>query len=330
MGLPSLEKTWQFNVNQVINPIDVSTDRRNLWFNSSTYSEAAYNISGINDSYLFSIGGHLAIVAGTATKTIKFATGGTTSTNLRMTLSDTALTMNSIQIKGLTTPTASTDAATKGYIDGYTFNASGLKSATTVVSVSSATAPSSGQVLTATSSTAATWQTPTGGSSGPLLIQNFAAPDFDDPGSDWAVTSPAALNTDLVNAAVLIRRFDDTTSEGVGWTVRIPATCTQVKFTFMSKAMTAPGGTRTVGLSIKAREVPDNSTLSSWISTTLTDISIPTNVTFQRDTQTITLSTLSYTADRFYQMELVRQNPSGGTELTGDWGLFFVMLEWLV
>jgi len=41
--------------------------------------------------------------------------------------------------------------------------ANGLKSATTTVAVSSATAPSSGQVLTATSSTAATWQTPSGG-----------------------------------------------------------------------------------------------------------------------------------------------------------------------
>jgi len=38
-----------------------------------------------------------------------------------------------------------------------------LKSATTEVDVSAATAPSIGQVLTATSSTAATWQTPSGG-----------------------------------------------------------------------------------------------------------------------------------------------------------------------
>lgn len=38
-----------------------------------------------------------------------------------------------------------------------------LRSATTTVNVSSATAPTSGQVLTATSSTAATWQTPSGG-----------------------------------------------------------------------------------------------------------------------------------------------------------------------
>ena len=38
-----------------------------------------------------------------------------------------------------------------------------LNSATTVVNVSSATAPSTGQVLMATSSTAATWQTPSAG-----------------------------------------------------------------------------------------------------------------------------------------------------------------------
>ena len=41
--------------------------------------------------------------------------------------------------------------------------AEALKSATTTVSVSAATAPTSGQVLTATSGAAATWQTPSGG-----------------------------------------------------------------------------------------------------------------------------------------------------------------------
>lgn len=42
--------------------------------------------------------------------------------------------------------------------------ASGIRSATTVVDVQSAAAPSVGQVLTATSDSEATWQTPTGGS----------------------------------------------------------------------------------------------------------------------------------------------------------------------
>ena len=45
--------------------------------------------------------------------------------------------------------------------------AESLKSATTTVSVSASVAPTTGQVLTATSGTAATWQTPaSGGSSG--------------------------------------------------------------------------------------------------------------------------------------------------------------------
>jgi hypothetical protein len=44
--------------------------------------------------------------------------------------------------------------------------AQGLSTATTVVDVSLAAAPSSGQVLMATSATLATWQTPSGGGGG--------------------------------------------------------------------------------------------------------------------------------------------------------------------
>lgn len=44
-----------------------------------------------------------------------------------------------------------------------TTTANALKSATTIVNVSAATAPSANQVLTATGGTAATWQTPTSG-----------------------------------------------------------------------------------------------------------------------------------------------------------------------
>lgn len=66
--------------------------------------------------------------------------------------------------------TGGADALTAGDIGAATAaqgtddrTASGLRTATTVVSVSAATAPSSGQTLVATSSTAATWQTPAGG-----------------------------------------------------------------------------------------------------------------------------------------------------------------------
>jgi hypothetical protein len=50
-----------------------------------------------------------------------------------------------------------------------------LNSATTVVNVSSATAPIAGQVLTATSSTAATWQSPAGFPSGGIIIWSGAS-----------------------------------------------------------------------------------------------------------------------------------------------------------
>ena len=53
--------------------------------------------------------------------------------------------------------------------------ANSLKSATTLVDISSATAPSLGQVLTATSSTAATWQTPSGGGRTLYAIGNSSA-----------------------------------------------------------------------------------------------------------------------------------------------------------
>jgi len=163
-----------------------------------------------------------------------------------------------------------------------------------------------------------------------LLQQLMFAPDFDDPGTDWAVTAAASLNADTVNAAVLIRRFDDTTQEGVGWSVHIPSAATQVTFTFMAKAQSSPAGTRTVGLALKKREVPNNATLGSWTSTTLTDLSFPTNVTFQKSSQTVSLATLSLTAGSIYQLEIIRQTPAAGTNLTGDMGIFMLNVEWFI
>lgn len=64
----------------------------------------------------------------------------------------------------LGTPSALVGTNITGTATGFTAGAANaLISATTTVNTSSATAPTSGQVLTATSGTAATWQTPTGG-----------------------------------------------------------------------------------------------------------------------------------------------------------------------
>lgn len=71
----------------------------------------------------------------------------------------------------LGTPSSGTATNLTGTATGLTSGiTNALKSATTTVDVSAATAPTSGQVLTATSGTAATWQTPAGGGADYIFI----------------------------------------------------------------------------------------------------------------------------------------------------------------
>jgi len=64
-----------------------------MGINSSTYngSGAGWTVSGANDAYLYNVSGNLTIGTATATKVIKFHTGGTLANNVRATLSDTGL-----------------------------------------------------------------------------------------------------------------------------------------------------------------------------------------------------------------------------------------------
>jgi hypothetical protein len=66
-----------------------TTNYVDLGINSSTYNQAAYNIVGALAGYLYTNGGDLGIGTATASKVVKFHTGGTTTTQLRLTLTDT-------------------------------------------------------------------------------------------------------------------------------------------------------------------------------------------------------------------------------------------------
>jgi len=73
-----------------------------------------------------------------------------------------------------------------------------LRSATTTVSVSASTAPTSGQVLTATSGTAATWQTPSGaGLTNFTEAVNSSAPNATVPAVSFTATN-AVTDVDFV------------------------------------------------------------------------------------------------------------------------------------
>lgn len=65
------------NGNETVNYIDMG-------INSSTYNAAAFNVTAANDAYLYSTGNDLAIGNATASKSLKFFTGGTVSSNERM------------------------------------------------------------------------------------------------------------------------------------------------------------------------------------------------------------------------------------------------------
>ncbi len=81
--------------------------------------------------------------------------------------------------------------------------ASGLKSATTTVGVSAATAPTSGQVLTATSGTAATWQTPSaGGTIATPRVYYVESTGNDGTGAVGNPALPYATGTAAYNAGV--------------------------------------------------------------------------------------------------------------------------------
>jgi len=103
----------------------------------------------------------------TTTPSITLTLGAITPTSVNgLTLASQAI---GFTIAGGTTSktlTVPLDASVSGTNTGDNTVATALLSATTTVGVSSATAPTTGQVLTATSGTAATWQTPAAGGTG--------------------------------------------------------------------------------------------------------------------------------------------------------------------
>lgn len=85
-----------------------------------------------------------------------------------------------------------------------------LKSATTTVNVSSATAPSSGQVLTATGASAATWQTPTTGDTLPVTDTTAIAKGSSDTSKQvrFEVDGMTASNTGVITTTGTAAAFN--------------------------------------------------------------------------------------------------------------------------
>ena len=174
----------------------------------------------------------MSSITNSGTVTIPTGTYTLVGDTLTQTLTNKILTLpmiSSISNTGtITLPTLTTvlvgrnttDTLTNKTIDSSsnTVTADKLRSASTTISISTAQAPVSGQVLTAINSTSASWQTPSGGGSGitslnglSALSQTFATGTF---GTDFNINSVTPTHTfNIPSASPTARGLVTTTTQ---------------------------------------------------------------------------------------------------------------------
>ena len=145
--------------------------------------------------------------------------------------------------------------------------------------------------------------------------------------SDWAVNAFAPAARDTNNNGLIVRRFDDSTEEGVGFSIVVPSSATDMTIRYKTRAETAPGATQTAVPKLYKRSLPDNAAVSSWSSNTLTNTSLPTNENWQYDEKSDTLANWGITAGVVYQFEFTRDAGNGSDNLSGDLTLYVIEVE---
>jgi hypothetical protein len=151
----------------------------------------------------------------------------------------------------------------------------------------------------------------------------FYAPNLLVPNSsDWAVNARAGEAADSNNAGLSVRRFDDTTEEGVGLVLFVPTWADRLTFQLKGRAETGPGAASKVATRIYTRNIPDNGAITGWSSVAdLTEFDIPSgSENWQYDEQTISLATLGITPGNLSQIEFTRFS-AASNNLAGDWSL---------
>jgi len=166
-----------------------------------------------------------------------------------------------------------------------------------------------------------------------LSMQCFPMACTDMPtSSDWAVNSVAPLEPDPSNSSIIVAQMVQGSETGRGFeSLYVPTNATKLRLTFWYRAVSAPGAARTVGLKLYHRERDTDTTIPSWANDVLTDLAVPADANYQKQQQSIPLSTFGtpITAGSLVQFQLNRVAPQGGTELTVDCLMNNVIFEWL-
>ena len=146
--------------------------------------------------------------------------------------------------------------------------------------------------------------------------------------ADWAVSAGAVASVDTNNGALTVRRFDDTTEEGIGFLIQVPKAATEMTVRTKARAETAPGGAVVAVPKLYKRAIPDDGAIAAWTSpNALTNIDLPTNELYQYDETNAVLATWGLTAGELYQFQLTRDAGNGSDTLVGDLTLVAVEVE---
>lgn len=151
----------------------------------------------------------------------------------------------------------------------------------------------------------------------------YSAAMFDFPyTTDWPMTAVAPTIAEATNPSLLVKAFDDTAEEGIGFSFNVPSGSTTLNMLMIGRPSTAPTASKGVVLRLYSRKIPLNAAIGSWsAATALTTITIPTNAYYQSTTFSLSLSTLGITSGNLYQFELTRYGASSSDTLVGDWYL---------
>ena len=164
----------------------------------------------------------------------------------------------------------------------------------------------------------------------PLRVFTYYPGSFNVPNSsDWAVNANAGVLADPSNVGINTHSFSNTTEQGVGFNVSVPAGATNVLFRIRGRAATAQGTVQVVQHKVYNRQIGTGSAMAAWsAASALAPMSIPANAYYQTNAQSVTLASLGLAAGNMYQLEFTRTVvPSSGTQLAANWLLAEVTVE---
>jgi hypothetical protein len=164
------------------------------------------------------------------------------------------------------------------------------------------------------------------------LSYTFQAPEFENPNnSDWAVNSLAPATSDSINEGLIVRAFDDTTEEGVGYNWLLPDWSTRVSITTLSRSVSGQAGDVVPNFYFRTLEPNQigGDSLSTWSAAVSGSvITMTSDAKWQYYSENFILNDfgLGGTETQIF-VEFTRDTDNPLDDLTGDWYLFSIDVE---